>query len=266
MDQVIVRTRPPQYPGRVKIVEVGPRDGLQNESTRIPTNIKIELIERLGDSGLTAIEAASFVSPKWVPQMADSREVMDGIERQNSVVYSALTPNMQGFDAAIAAGADEVVIFGAASEAYSMRNINCSIEESIARFSPVARAAKDAGVRLRASVSCALGCPYQGFVSTEDVSTVVRRFADLGCDEIDIADTIGVGTPVHVKCWPRPRHFRPKGWPDIFTIRTARRLPMSLPAWKSGFRHFTPPYPAWEDARMRQAQPAISRQRIWSIC
>ncbi|CAG2139953.1 3-hydroxy-3-isohexenylglutaryl-CoA/hydroxy-methylglutaryl-CoA lyase [Cupriavidus campinensis] len=186
----------PQY---VKIVEVGPRDGLQNEKAMVPADVKVALINQLTDAGFVNIEAASFVSPKWVPQMADGAEVMARIQRRPGTLYSALTPNLRGFEGAVAAGADEVVIFGAASEAFSQKNINCSIAESIARFEPVAAAAKEAGVRLRGSISCTLGCPYQGEVSVHDVVDVVRRMRDLGCDEIDIADTIGVGTPTRVQ-------------------------------------------------------------------
>ncbi|ABF07493.1 hydroxymethylglutaryl-CoA lyase [Cupriavidus metallidurans] len=186
----------PQY---VKIVEVGPRDGLQNEKAMVPTDVKVALINRLTDAGFVNIEAASFVSPKWVPQMADGADVMARITRRPGTLYSVLTPNMKGFEGAVAAGADEVVIFGAASEAFSQKNINCSIAESIARFEPVAAAAKEAGVRLRGSISCALGCPYQGEVSVHAVVDVVRRLRELGCDEIDIADTIGVGTPTRVQ-------------------------------------------------------------------
>jgi len=182
-------------PKKVKIVEVGPRDGLQNEKGDVPAEVKIDLVNRLTEAGFPNIEAASFVSPKWVPQMATSKEVMAGITRKQGVIYSALTPNMQGFEAALAAGANEVVIFGAASEAFSQKNINCSIAESIERFVPVAKAAKDAGLRLRASVSTAFGCPYQGEVPLDSVAYVVGRMRDLGCDEIDIADTIGVSTP-----------------------------------------------------------------------
>lgn len=181
-------------PAKVKIVEVGPRDGLQNEKEFVSTETKIELVNRLADAGLQNVEATSFVSPKWVPQMADGAAVMAGIARREGTIYSVLTPNMRGFEGALEARADEVVIFGAASEAFSQKNINCSIAESIARFEPVAKAAKDAGVRLRASISCALGCPYQGEVPVASVVDVVERMAALGCDEIDIADTIGVGT------------------------------------------------------------------------
>jgi hydroxymethylglutaryl-CoA lyase len=173
---------------------VGPRDGLQNEKESVSAEVKIELVDRLSRAGFPNIEAASFVSPKWVPQMATSTEVMARIARRAGTIYSALAPNMQGFEAALAARADEVVIFGSASEAFSQKNINCSIAESIARFEPVARAAKQHGLRLRASISCAFGCPYQGEVPEGAVADVVGRMRDLGCDEIDIADTIGVST------------------------------------------------------------------------
>jgi hydroxymethylglutaryl-CoA lyase len=186
-------------PHKVKIVEVGPRDGLQNEKETIPAEVKIELVNRLTDAGFPNIEAASFVSPKWVPQMATSAEVMEKIRRKPGVIYSVLTPNMKGFEAALAAKADEVVIFGAASEAFSQKNINCSIAESIERFREVAEAAKQHKIRLRGSISCSFGCPYQGEVPADSVADVVRRLRDLGCDEIDIADTIGVGTPKKVQ-------------------------------------------------------------------
>ncbi|MFC6415172.1 hydroxymethylglutaryl-CoA lyase [Massilia varians] len=181
-------------PKKVKIVEVGPRDGLQNEKEALSAEVKIELVNRLARAGFPNVEAASFVSPKWVPQMATSAQVMAGIERLPGTIYSALTPNMQGFEAALAAKADEVVIFGSASEAFSQKNINCSIAESIARFEPVAKAAKANNLRLRASISTAFGCPYQGEVPLDAVADVVRRMRDLGVDEIDIADTIGVAT------------------------------------------------------------------------
>jgi hydroxymethylglutaryl-CoA lyase len=186
-------------PKAVKIVEVGPRDGLQNEKQTIAAEIKIDLVNRLTAAGFPNIEAASFVSPKWVPQMATSTDVMNEITRKPGTIYSALVPNMKGFEAALAARADEVVIFGAASEAFSQKNINCSIAESIERFREVANAAKQHGLRLRGSVSCALGCPYQGEVTAEAATDVVRRMRDLGCDEIDIADTIGVATAGKVR-------------------------------------------------------------------
>jgi hydroxymethylglutaryl-CoA lyase len=184
----------PSLPKKVKIVEVGPRDGLQNEKESVPAEVKIALVDQLSAAGFPNIEAASFVSPKWVPQMATSTEVMAKIARRPGTIYSALTPNMQGFDAALASRADEVVIFGSASGAFSQRNINCTIAESIARFENVAKAAKEHGLRLRGSISCAFGCPYQGEVPLDAVANVVARMRELGCDEIDIADTIGVST------------------------------------------------------------------------
>lgn len=188
-----------QLPEFVKLVEVGPRDGLQNEKDTVPAEIKTALVDRLTAAGFLNIEAASFVSPKWVPQMATSAEVMQTITRKPGTLYSALVPNMKGFDAALAARADEIVIFGAASEAFSQKNINCSIAESIGRFREVAQATKAHGLRLRGSISCSLGCPYQGEVSPQAVAQVAMRLRDLGCDEIDIADTIGVGTAVQVQ-------------------------------------------------------------------
>ncbi len=188
-----------QLPQQVKIVEVGPRDGLQNEKESIPAAVKIELVNRLTAAGFANIEAASFVSPKWVPQMATSTEVMAAITRKPGVIYSVLTPNMKGFEAALAAGADEVVIFSSASEAFAQKNINCSIAESIERFREVAAAAKQHQIRLRGSISCSFGCPYQGEVPVSSVADVVRGLRDLGCDEIDIADTIGVGTARQVQ-------------------------------------------------------------------
>lgn len=186
-------------PQSVKLVEVGPRDGLQNEKDIIPAAVKVELVNRLTAAGFVNIEAASFVSPKWVPQMATSGEVMEKIVRKPGTIYSALVPNMKGFEAALAARADEIVIFGAASEAFSQKNINCSIAESIERFGEVALATKNQGLRLRGSISCALGCPYQGEVAPDAVADVAMRLRDLGCDEIDVADTIGVGTAIRVQ-------------------------------------------------------------------
>lgn len=187
-----------QLPTHVKLVEVGPRDGLQNEKQTVTVATKVELVERLAAAGLSTIEAGSFVSPKWVPQMASSAEVMQQVQRRSGILYSALAPNMKGFEAALAARADEIVIFGSASESFSQRNINCSIEESLERFREVAKAAKDNRLRLRGSISCAFGCPYEGAIGPEAVAEVVKRLRDLGCDEIDIADTIGVATPGNV--------------------------------------------------------------------
>jgi hydroxymethylglutaryl-CoA lyase len=181
-------------PKKVKIVEVGPRDGLQAEKTQVPTQTKVELVDRLSKAGFQKVEATSFVSPKWVPQMADAAEVMSSISRTGGTIYSVLTPNLRGLKGAIEGRAQEAVVFGAASEAFSQRNINCSIKESVERFIPVAKAAKDAGLRLRGSISCCFGCPYQEEVPLSAVLDMIERFADLGCDEIDLADTIGVGT------------------------------------------------------------------------
>ena len=186
-------------PKLIKVVEVAPRDGLQNEKALLPTSIKVQLIDRLTAAGTRHIEATSFVSPKWVPQLADAAEVMQRIKRQPETVYAALVPNTKGFAGALAAKVDEVVIFTAASETFSQKNINCSIEESFHRFAPVAFGAKEHHLRLRGSISCALGCPYEGQVPVTAVANVIRRLRDLGCDEIDIADTIGVGTPNRVK-------------------------------------------------------------------
>ena len=182
-------------PSFVKLVEVGPRDGLQNEAAAVTAAQKIELVQRLQDAGCKDIEVTSFVSPKWVPQMADNAEVMAGIKRRHDVRYSVLTPNMKGLEAALLTKPDEVVVFAAASEAFSQRNINCSIDESVQRFAPVVAAAHAAGIKVRAAVSCALGCPYQGEVSLDEVERVVRLMKDIGVDHCGMADTIGVGTP-----------------------------------------------------------------------
>jgi hydroxymethylglutaryl-CoA lyase len=183
----------------VRIVEVGPRDGLQNEPHEVPTEVKLELIERLAAAGLPSVEATAFVSPKWVPQMADHTEVLERIRRKPGVSYPVLTPNLKGFEAARAAGATEVAIFGAASEAFSRRNINCSIAESLERFRPVAEAARKSNVRVRGYVSCVLGCPYEGEVPPRQVAAVAGDLYDMGCYEISLGDTIGTGTPGKTK-------------------------------------------------------------------
>jgi len=182
-------------PRKVRIVDVAPRDGLQNESKSVPTAVKIELIHRLAEAGVPAIEATAFVSPKWVPQMADNAEVMKGIRRKPGVAYPVLVPNMQGFEAARAAGAQEVAVFAAASETFSRKNINCSIAESLERFRPVAKAARAAGMRVRGYVSCVAGCPYEGEVKPAAVARVADELHRMGCYEISLGDTIGVGTP-----------------------------------------------------------------------
>ena len=182
-------------PAHVTLVDVGPRDGLQNEKQPVAAAHKVELVHRLQAAGLKEIEVTSFVSPRWVPQMADGAAVMAAIERRAGVRYSVLVPNMKGLEAALPTQPDEVVVFGAASEAFSQRNINCSIEESIERFRPVVQAALAAGVKVRGAISCALGCPYQGEVSLDDVERVVKLMKDIGVQHLGVADTIGVGTP-----------------------------------------------------------------------
>ena len=190
-------------PPKVKLVDVGPRDGLQNEKSPVPAAIKIELVHRLQDAGLTEIEVTSYVSPKWVPQMADNAEVMAGVRRKPGVRYSVLTPNMKGLEAAMSPPRelwpDEIVGFGAASEAFSQRNINCSIEESIERFRPVAAAARAGGIYVRGAISCTVGCPYEGEIAPERVELVARLMKGIGVQHIGVADTIGVGTPVKVQ-------------------------------------------------------------------
>ena len=190
-------------PAIVKLVDVGPRDGLQNEKNPVPAAVKIELVHRLQAAGLKEIEVTSFVSPKWVPQMGDNAQVMAGITRQQGVRYSVLTPNLKGLEAALVAPReqwpDEIVVFGAASEAFSHRNINCSIEESIERFRPVAQAARDKGIYVRGAISCAVGCPYEGEIAPERVAMVARLLKGIGVQHIGVADTIGVGTPLKVQ-------------------------------------------------------------------
>ena len=187
------------YPDHVTLVEVGPRDGLQNESAPVSTADKVELINRLTQCGLTRIEAGSFVSPKWVPQMADSADVIKQLLVTPNVMYSALTPNEKGLDAAIAVGVKEVAVFGAASESFSQKNINCSIDDSLQRFEPVVRRARDSGMRVRGYVSCVLGCPYEGDIAPESVAHVSKALLDMGCYEISLGDTIGTGTPLKTR-------------------------------------------------------------------
>lgn len=185
-----------RLPKRVRMFEVGARDGLQNEAVTVPAEVKIGLIDRLSAAGLSAIESGSFVSPKWVPQMADTAAVLAGIARRPGTSYPVLTPNMQGFEAARAAGAEEVAIFAAASEAFSHKNINCSIAASLERFAPVAAAAREHGIRMRGYVSCVLGCPYEGEIAPAKVADVAGRLLEMGCYEVSLGDTVGVGTPL----------------------------------------------------------------------
>ena len=182
-------------PKRVKLVDVGPRDGLQNEPGVVSTAVKIELINRLSEAGLPVIEATSFVSPKWVPQMSDNAQVMAGIRRKPGVSYPVLVPNMKGLESALAAGVEEIAVFGAATEAFSRRNTNCSIAESFERFAPVCKAALDAGIKVRGYISVVLGCPFEGEVDPAVVADISERLSQIGCYEISLGDTIGVGTP-----------------------------------------------------------------------
>lgn len=186
-------------PSRVQLIDVGPRDGLQNEKQPVPAEIKIGLVHRLQAAGLTEIEVTSFVSPKWVPQMADNAVVMAGIARQAGVRYSVLTPNMVGYQAAVASKPDEIVVFGAASQAFSQKNINCSIEESMERFAPVVQAALAAGIAVRGAMSCTVGCPYEGDVSPASVAHLAGLMKQIGVQRVDVADTIGTGTPLKVQ-------------------------------------------------------------------
>ncbi|GAA5317469.1 MAG: hydroxymethylglutaryl-CoA lyase [Candidatus Pelagadaptatus aseana] len=190
-------------PKHVRIVEVGPRDGLQNEKQPISAETKIELIDKLARAGISYIEAGSFVNPKWVPQMAGSDEIFERMPRGEGVTYAALTPNIKGYDRAVEVGATEVAIFAAASEAFSQKNINCSVAESIARFEPIMAAAKSAGVKVRGYVSCVVGCPYEGDVAPEKVAQVARQLLDMGCYEVSLGDTIGVGTPASIQAMLR---------------------------------------------------------------
>ena len=187
------------YPSRVQLVDVGPRDGLQNEKSPVPAEVKIELVHRLQAAGLQEIEVTSYVSPKWVPQMADNHAVMQGVKRQSGVRYSVLTPNLQGFEAALLDKPDEIVVFGSASEAFSQKNINCSIAESIERFAPVVEAALAAGIRVRGAMSCTVGCPYEGEIAPERVAYLAGLLKGIGVQRVDVADTIGVGTPRKVQ-------------------------------------------------------------------
>ena len=245
-------------PSRVTLVEVGPRDGLQNEKEPVATEHKVALVQRLQAAGLREIEVTSFVSPKWVPQMADNAQVMAGIQRQPGVRYSVLTPNMKGLEAALPSKPDEIVVFGAATEAFSQRNINCSIAESIERFAPVVAAARAAGIKVRGAVSCALGCPYQGEVSADEVEHVVRLLKEIGVQHVGIADTIGVGTPRKaqavleraLKHYPLDRGERPFPrhlWPGAVQhlclhgdrrahLRRQRRRPRRLPVCQGRHR------------------------------
>jgi hydroxymethylglutaryl-CoA lyase len=189
----------PHFPSRVRIIDVSPRDGLQNEKQHVPAHVKVELVHRLQAAGLQEIEVTSYVSPKWVPQMADNHDVMAGIHRQAGVQYSVLTPNLKGFEAAIKDQPQEIVVFGAASEAFSQKNINCSMAESIERFAPVVEAALAAGIKVRGAMSCTVGCPYEGDIAPERVADLAGLMKSIGVQRVDVADTIGVGTPRRIQ-------------------------------------------------------------------
>jgi hydroxymethylglutaryl-CoA lyase len=228
------------YPHRVKLVDVAPRDGLQSESTLVPAEVKIELVHRLQQAGVKQIEVTSFVSPKWVPQMADNAEVMAGIARQPGVRYSVLTPNMQGFEAALPFKPHEVVVFASASEAFSQKNINCTILQSIERFKPVVQAALAKGIAVRGVISCAVGCPYEGAVSPERLATVSRLMHNIGVQHLGVADTIGVGTRRSVKealeaalSW-----FSPEQVSGHFHDTYGQALPNIMAAMEMGIAQF----------------------------
>jgi len=231
-------------PQRVTIVDVGPRDGLQNEKQTVPAEIKIGLVQRLQDAGLTEIEVTSYVSPKWVPQMADNAQVMAGITRKPGVRYSVLTPNMQGFEAAVALDRafwpDEIVVFGAASEAFSQRNINCSIAQSIERFRPVAAAARDKGVFVRGAMSCVVGCPYEGDVAPERVEMLAAMMKDIGVQHVGVADTIGVGTPSRVQraIEATLKHYAVDAISGHFHDTYGQALANTLASLEMGVSHF----------------------------
>lgn len=229
-----------KYPSKVKLVDVGPRDGLQNEKEPVPAAVKIELVHRLQDAGLTEIEVTSFVSPKWVPQMADNADVMAGIRRKPGVRYSVLVPNMKGFEAAVPTRPDEIVVFAAASEAFSQRNINCSIAESIERFAPVVEAARAKGIHVRGAISVAVGCPYQGEVSPDGVERVARLMKQIGVQHCGVADTIGVGTPRKVQAAMEAalKHYALDDLSGHFHDTYGQALPNTLACLEMGIWQF----------------------------
>jgi hydroxymethylglutaryl-CoA lyase len=229
-----------KLPSRVKLVDVGPRDGLQNEKQPVAAAVKIELVHRLQAAGLKEIEVTSFVSPKWVPQMADNAEVMAGIQRQPGVRYSVLTPNLKGFEAALSSKPDEIVVFGAASEAFSQKNINCSIAESIERFAPVVEAARAKGIHVRGAISTAVGCPYEGEIAPERVELVARLMKQIGVQHVGVADTIGVGTPRKVQAAMEAalRHYALDDVSGHFHDTYAQALPNTLACLEMGVWQF----------------------------
>src|SRR3954466_33311 len=229
-----------RYPSKVKLVDVGPRDGLQNEKEPVPAEVKIGLVHRLQDAGLKEIEVTSFVSPKWVPQMADNAQVIAGIQRKPGVRYSVLTPNMKGFEASLESKPDEIVVFGAASEAFSQRNINCSIAESIERFAPVVEAARKHGIHVRGAISTAVGCPYEGEVAPERVELVARLMKQIGIRHVVVCDTIGTGTPRKVQAAMEAafKHFEVDQVSGHFHDTYAQALPNTLASMELGVWQF----------------------------
>jgi hydroxymethylglutaryl-CoA lyase len=227
-------------PNKVRLIDVGPRDGLQNEKQPVPAAVKIELVQRLQAAGLEEIEVTSYVSPKWVPQMADNHEVMAGIARLASVRYSVLTPNLKGYEAAVLDRPDEIVVFGAASEAFSQKNINCSIAESIERFAPVVAAAKAAGIAVRGAMSCTVGCPYEGEIAPERVAYLAGLMKGIGVERVDVADTIGVGTPrkVQAAIEATQRHFHIDHISSHFHDTYGQALSNTLAALELGVWNF----------------------------
>jgi hydroxymethylglutaryl-CoA lyase len=227
-------------PHRVKLVDVSPRDGLQNEKQPVDASIKIELVHRLQQAGLKEIEVTSFVSPKWVPQMADNAQVMAGIHRAEGVRYSVLTPNMQGFEAALKTKPDEIVVFGAASEAFSQKNINCSIAESIERFAPVVQAARQVGIYVRGAMSCTVGCPYEGDIAPDRVSYLAGLMKQIGVQHVGVADTIGVGTPRKVQAALEAalKHYAVKDVSGHFHDTYGQALSNTLAALQVGIWQF----------------------------
>jgi hydroxymethylglutaryl-CoA lyase len=257
-------------PDQVTLVEVGPRDGLQNEKQTIPLEAKLQLIGDLAEAGLRVIEAGSFVNPKWIPQMADSEAVFAGLRRREGVRYTCLTPNLQGLERALAAGVDEVAVFGAASEAFSQKNINCSIDESLERFSDVMSAAREANVPVRGYVSCVLGCPYEGEIEPEAVSRVTGRLLDMGCYEVSLGDTIGTGTAGSMLCSGCCRYcwqsIPQSGWRCTATTPTAR--PWAIFWWpcSTASPRWTPQWRDWGVAPTPRGHPAMWLPRTWCIC
>ncbi len=258
----------PTLPTRVHIVDVGPRDGLQNEKQMISADIKVELVDRLTDAGFTNIEVTSFVSPKWVPQMGDAAEVMARIRRKPGVTYSVLVPNAKGMEGALAAKADEIVVFAAASEAFSQRNINCSIDESIERFRPVTAQAQQHGIRIRGAISCALGCPYQGDVDASAVAHVARRMKDIGVQHVGVADTIGTGTPEKTKRVMDAvlAFMSSMTSAATFTIPMAWPRPTSMRVSSSAFRASIPASRDLAAARMPKERPETSPPKTCCTC